>query len=81
MDTFYGKIAHAGNVRYKCPTFHPYLQVFDEDVLIHTTEFADAMTSDRAHEIPGTGAGIISRQIVKTFSDEGLLKQTIEPYR
>lgn len=71
----------AGNVSYKCPTFHPCLQVVDEDVLIHTKEFAEAMTSDRAHEVLETGAKIISRQVARTFSDEDVLDQMMEEYR
>lgn len=71
----------AGNVSYKCPTFHPCLQVVDEDVLIHTKEFADAMTTDRAHEVLETGAKIISYQVIKTFTDKAVLEETMKEYR
>ena len=68
----------AGNVSYVCPTFHPCLQVVDEDVLIHTKAFADAMTTDRAHKVLVTGAKIIGYQIAKTFSDEKILEATLK---
>ncbi|NBI64544.1 hypothetical protein D3Z38_16220 [Clostridiales bacterium] len=71
----------AGNVSYKCPTFHPCLKVVDEDVLIHTKEFANAMTTDRANKALETGAKIISYQIIKTFSDQDILDETMKEYR
>ena len=60
----------AGNVSFVCPTFHPCLQVVDEDTPIHTRGFADAMKTDRAHQALVDGAKIISLQIAKIFSDE-----------
>lgn len=63
----------AGNVSYICPAFHPCLQVVDEDVLIHTREFAAAMKSERAHNVLATGAKILCYQIIRTFADEKTL--------
>lgn len=68
-DKIFGS-SDAGNVSFACPSFHPCLQVVDEDTAIHTREFADAMKTDRAHEALVTGARIIALQIAKLFSDE-----------
>lgn len=71
----------AGSVSYVCPTFHPCLKVVEEDVLIHSREFANAMTTERAHNILVTGAQIISRQIVKVFTDKSALEEMMKDYR
>lgn len=71
----------AGNVSYVCPTFHPCLQVVDEDVLIHTKEFAAAMITDRAHDVLVTGAKIIAYQVARTFSDKDVLYGMMEEYK
>lgn len=71
----------AGNVSYVCPTFHPCLQVVDEDVLIHTREFAAAMTTDRAHDVMETGAKIIGYQVAKTLSDKDILRGMREDFK
>lgn len=60
----------AGNVSFICPTFHPCLQVVDEDIAIHTRAFADCMKTQRAHEVLINGAKLIAFTIAKIFSDE-----------
>ncbi|MDD6043209.1 MAG: M20 family metallopeptidase [Eubacteriaceae bacterium] len=60
----------AGNVSYVCPTFHPCVQVVNEDVAIHTRGFADGMKTERAYTGLENGAKIIALQIAKIFSDE-----------
>ena len=71
----------AGNVSYVCPTFHPCLQVVDEDILIHTKAFAAAMTSQRAHRTLEIGAKIIGYQVARTFSDEKILAQMMQDFK
>ena len=63
-----------GNVSFRCPAFHPCLQVVPEDIPIHTREFAAAMKSDRAHAALDDGAKVISFQIAKIFSDKEKIK-------
>lgn len=62
-----------GNVSYVCPAFHPGLRVVD-GVALHTREFAEAMTTERAHQALGDGAKLIALQIVKIFSDESKIQ-------
>ncbi len=65
----------AGNVSFVCPTFHPTLQIVDRGVPIHTREFAQAVKTERAHEVIALGANVIALQIAKIFSDENRIKQ------
>lgn len=65
----------AGNVSFVCPTFHPTLQIVDRGVPIHTREFAQAVKTERAHEVIALGANVIALQIAKIFSDENKIKQ------
>lgn len=58
-----------GNVSYKCPAFHPCLQVVDE-APIHTVEFEQAMKTTRAYDALASGAELIALYIAKIFSDE-----------
>lgn len=60
----------AGNVSSVCPTFHPLLQIVDENVALHTREFEKAVKSERAHKGIETGAKILSLQILKIFTDD-----------
>ena len=59
-----------GNVSFKCPTFHPCLQVVEKGIAIHTREFAAAMKTERAYQALVDGAKLIAFQIAKIFSDE-----------
>lgn len=68
-DKIFGS-SDAGNVSFACPGFHPCLQIVDENIPIHTREFAEAMKSERAHQGLVVGAKIITLQIAKIFSDE-----------
>ncbi len=53
----------AGNVSYRCPTFHPALQVVEEGISIHTREFEAAMRTPKAYEALENGAKIISYMV------------------
>ncbi len=68
-DKIFGS-SDAGNVSFACPGFHPCLQIVDENIPIHTREFAEAMKSERAHQGLVVGAKIITLQIAKIFSDK-----------
>lgn len=67
-DLLFGS-SDIGNVSYACPAFHPCLQVVEEAAL-HTREFEQAMKTERAYQVLGTGAKLIALQIAKIFSDE-----------
>ena len=60
----------AGNVSFVCPTFHPTLQIVDQGIAIHTTDFEAAIRSERGHKSIDDGAKIIALHIAKIFSDE-----------
>lgn len=70
----------AGNVSYACPTFHPTLKVVNDDVVVHTRAFADAMKTDRAHDALLDGGRIIALDIAKIFSDEEKIKKLREDF-
>ena len=59
-----------GNVSFRCPTFHPLLQVAPEGTPIHTREFAACVKTDMAHDVIALGAKVIGFDIAKIFLDE-----------
>lgn len=59
-----------GNVSFRCPTFHPLLQVAPEGTPIHTREFAACVKTDMAHDVIALGAKVIGLDIAKIFLDE-----------
>ena len=63
-----------GNVSFRCPAFHPCLQLVPENITIHSAEFEKAVRTDKAYEALEIGAKIISLQIAKVFSDEEKIK-------
>ena len=64
-----------GNVSYVCPAFHPTIQNVESGISAHTAEFAQSMKSDMTHKAIVDAAKIMSLQILKIFSDEGLFEK------
>ncbi len=62
-----------GDVSFKCPAFHPALQLVEKGVAIHTREFAASVKSQRAHDCIREGASVIGLTIAKIFSDETMI--------
>ena len=59
-----------GNVSFRCPTFHPLLQLAPEGTPIHTREFESYVKTEAAYNAIATGAKIIGCDIAKIFTDE-----------
>lgn len=63
-----------GNVSYRCPAFHPCLQITPLEVPIHSKGFADAVKSNRAHRTLDQGAAVIALQVLKIIGDPARLQ-------
>jgi amidohydrolase len=59
-----------GNVSYRCPTLQPLISITDEQLALHTRDFADATLTPRAAEAMATGAEAIVLLALKTMNDE-----------
>ena len=69
-----------GNVSYRCPCYHPCLQLVPHDIPIHTREFESYVRTDTAREKLETGAAIIALQILKIFGDKERLAAMKEDF-
>lgn len=63
-----------GNVSQRCPTLQPELSIMDHYAAHHTVEFAQAVTTEKAHRALVTGAKIMGRGAIKTWLDGDLRK-------
>ncbi|SMG23156.1 M20 family metallopeptidase [Dethiosulfovibrio salsuginis] len=63
-----------GNVSQRCPTLQPELAIMDHYAAHHTVEFAQAVTTEKAHRALVTGAKIMGRGAIKTWLDGDLRK-------
>ncbi|MGC2873156.1 amidohydrolase [Ihubacter sp. mB4P-1] len=59
-----------GNVSFHCPSFQPCLKIADENVVLHSREFAQLMTTETAHQTLALGAKVLANTAAKIFSDE-----------
>ena len=62
----------AGNVSYKCPTFHGTIQLAPEGTPIHSENFEKYVHGDVANETIEKTAKIIGLQIIKIFTNDQL---------
>lgn len=69
-----------GNVSYKCPTFHPTVQLVERGTPIHTREFEEMVKSEKAHEALMLGAKAIALDIAKIFTDEKRVTELKKQY-
>lgn len=67
-DKLFGS-SDIGNVSFRCPTFHPTLQLVEQGVPIHTREFEAAVKTPKAYETLALGAKVIGYDIAKIFTD------------
>lgn len=65
----------AGNVSFRCPTFHPTVKIAEKDVALHTRKFEAAVRTDVARKALVDGGKIIALQVLKIFSDEEKYRQ------
>lgn len=64
-----------GNVSYRCPTLHPEMATVREPLVIHTREFARAMTSPAAHASLLAGAEALALCGYRILTDRALREQ------
>ncbi|KIR03172.1 N-acyl-L-amino acid amidohydrolase [Lachnospiraceae bacterium TWA4] len=77
--SFFGS-SDIGNVSYKCPTFHPTLNITEDRSPIHTQGFANCVKTKKAHQAIELGAKVIGMQILKIFSSDELIKKMKEDF-
>lgn len=73
-DTIFGS-SDIGNVSFRCPTFHPGLQVVNKGTKIHTRDFAAAMKTEAAHKALVQGAELIAYMVAKVLTQPGRLAE------
>ncbi len=61
-----------GNVSQRCPALQPELAIMDSYAAHHTVEFAQAVTTEKAHRAMELGARIMGRAAIRTWLDSDL---------
>lgn len=79
IDGFMGS-SDVGDVTYKCPAVQPEIDICGKNIEAHTRAFAEATTTDRAHQALKTGAKIIARSALEVLLDEKLRQKMWEDY-
>ncbi len=79
-DSIFGS-SDMGNVSFACPAFHPLLQLADQNVSLHSRQFAAAVKSPRAYECLEDGAKIIGFLILKIFGSASLLAEIKKDFK
>ena len=64
-----------GNVSYRCPAFHPSVAITNEDISLHTKEFADLVGSEASKKAIINGAKTILGFIGKTLDNPELIRR------
>ena len=80
IEGFMGS-SDVGDVSYKCPAVQPEMDICGRNVEAHTREFAEATTTEIAHEALRSGAKIIARSALEVLLDEKLRERMWEDYR
>lgn len=63
-----------GNVSYKCPAFHPSIQITNKDIPLHTKEFAEIVKSKKSESCIINGAYIIIAFLSRLIENKELRK-------
>lgn len=69
-----------GNVSYRIPGIHPLIKISDSAVALHTREFADAATSDRARSAAADGAYGLATTLLDLLHDNELAAAVVEEF-
>ncbi|HPX03857.1 MAG TPA: M20 family metallopeptidase [Synergistaceae bacterium] len=80
IEGFMGS-SDVGDVSYKCPAVQPEMDICGRNVEAHTREFAEATTTEIAHEALRSGAKIIARSALEVLLDEKLRERMWEDYK
>ena len=79
IEGFMGS-SDVGDVTYKCPAVQPEMDICGKNIEAHTRAFAEATTTERAHEALKTGAKIIARSALEVLLDPELRKKMWDDY-
>lgn len=69
-----------GNVSFRLPGIHPLIKISDSTVALHTREFADAATSDRAKSAATDGSYGLAATLLDVLHDEELASAVAEEF-
>ena len=79
IEGFMGS-SDVGDVTYKCPAVQPEMDICGKNIEAHTRAFAEATTTERAHEALKTGAKIIARAALEVLLDPELRRKMWDDY-
>lgn len=80
IEGFMGS-SDVGDVTYKCPAVQPEMDICGKNIDAHTRAFAEATTTERAHEALNAGAKIIARTALEVLLDGELRKRMWDDYK
>ena len=80
IEGFMGS-SDVGDVTYKCPAVQPEMDICGKTIEAHTRAFAEATTTERAHEALKTGAKIIARSALEVLLDPDLRGKMWDDYK
>ncbi|MDO9544803.1 MAG: M20 family peptidase, partial [Synergistaceae bacterium] len=80
IEGFMGS-SDVGDVTYKCPAVQPEMDICGKNIEAHTRAFAEATTTERAHDALKTGAKIIARSALEVLLDEKLREKMWKDYK
>lgn len=69
-----------GNVSHRCPALQPKLAISDEPLVTHSREFAEAVTTSRAHEALILGSRALVRMALAIYCDGDLRRAVREDF-
>lgn len=69
-----------GNVSYACPAFHPTIAITNEDIALHTKEFAEVVKSNKSEDAIKNGSKLITYYVDRLVSDSSLLSDIKEDF-
>lgn len=64
-----------GNVSFRCPAFQTMLSVCEEDITIHSREFAAKMKGEEIEKVIATGAEVIGIMVLRSVNEPDLLEK------
>lgn len=64
-----------GSVSYRCPAFHPMITITDENVALHTREFAELVKSEKSEQAIYNGSILIDGFIARLLENPDELKK------
>lgn len=79
-DDFVGS-SDIGNVSLKLPTIHEYISIADENINMHSVEFAEVTTSEKGDEGCILGAKALAMTALDLLTDNNLREETVYEFK